>query len=63
VSYLTSLFHNMPDELLNHGVEHGEEVLQIPYLALTDIGGNGFKQRRNVGRRRHKAALFLSPLF
>jgi hypothetical protein len=59
VSCFTSLFHDMPDELLNRGVEHGEEVLQISHLALASVGGSGFEQQRNVGRKRREAALFL----
>lgn len=36
------------DELLRHGVELGEEVLQIPHLALAGVGGCG----RLLGARR-----------
>jgi hypothetical protein len=36
------------DELLGHGVELGEEVLQIPHLALAGVGARLLGARRGV---------------
>jgi hypothetical protein len=37
------------DELLGHGVELGEEVLQIPHLALAGVGARLLGARRGGG--------------